>query len=115
MNRRSFAFGFLSLWGCTTMGDNESRVIAGPVDEGAWLNVNGQNQWLALRGKSAANPVLLFLHGGPGIGVASMMPLSEDGQCGYTSAVGDQPGSAATGAARRRVWGCPEDVYSRPG
>ncbi len=80
------------------MGDNESRVIAGPVDEGAWLNVNGQNQWLALRGKSAANPVLLFLHGGPGIGVASMMPLFEDWTGDYTIALWDQPGSGATGA-----------------
>lgn len=31
------------------------------------VNINGLNQWLHIRGKNCTNPILLFLHGGPGV------------------------------------------------
>lgn len=37
------------------------------VDEMTSLTINGCLQWLHLRGRSKDNPVLLFLHGGPGL------------------------------------------------
>jgi proline iminopeptidase len=99
MDRRSLTLGLLALSGCMMAERNDkAAAIAEPVDEGRWLDINGQQQWLALRGRSAANPVLLFLHGGPGLGVASMMPLFDDWTRDYTVALWDQPASGFTGA-----------------
>ncbi|HSF16136.1 MAG TPA: alpha/beta hydrolase [Vicinamibacteria bacterium] len=36
------------------------------VDEGRYVEVGGIEQWITIRGEDANNPLLLFLHGGPG-------------------------------------------------
>ncbi len=36
------------------------------------LKINGTNQWISIRGRDRANPVLLWLHGGPGSAQMSM-------------------------------------------
>jgi predicted alpha/beta-fold hydrolase len=36
------------------------------VDEAAYIPIGGLQQWVTIRGQDRANPVLLFLHGGPG-------------------------------------------------
>lgn len=36
------------------------------IDEGRYVNVGGIEQWITIRGEDRANPVILFLHGGPG-------------------------------------------------
>jgi pimeloyl-ACP methyl ester carboxylesterase len=36
------------------------------LDEYLSINVNGHEQWLRIRGENAKNPILLYLHGGPG-------------------------------------------------
>ena len=36
------------------------------VDIETFADINGQRQFLRIRGEDASNPVLLFLHGGPG-------------------------------------------------
>jgi pimeloyl-ACP methyl ester carboxylesterase len=38
----------------------------GPVDEAGFVALGGIEQWVTIRGSSCANPVVLFLHGGPG-------------------------------------------------
>ena len=42
--------------------------IASPagVDESRYVNIGGIQQWITIRGDDRNNPVLLFLHGGPG-------------------------------------------------
>jgi len=36
------------------------------VDEASYVSIGGIEQWITIRGQDRANPVLLFLHGGPG-------------------------------------------------
>ena len=38
----------------------------GGINETMYIDVNGQEQWLNIYGKDINNPVLLYLHGGPG-------------------------------------------------
>ncbi|HEY1937692.1 MAG TPA: alpha/beta hydrolase [Candidatus Angelobacter sp.] len=43
-------------------------VIQSPkgIDEASYVPIGGIEQWVKIRGQDRANPVLLFLHGGPG-------------------------------------------------
>jgi pimeloyl-ACP methyl ester carboxylesterase len=36
------------------------------VDEASYVSIGGIEQWVTIRGQDRRNPVLLFLHGGPG-------------------------------------------------
>lgn len=44
------------------------------------VTLNGAPQWISIRGKNKANPVLLFIHGGP---ASPMMPVSWAFQTGW--------------------------------
>jgi proline iminopeptidase len=52
----------------------ESQAIApGGINELKTVDVGGIKQWISIRGNNPANPILLFIHGGPG---SPMMPES---------------------------------------
>ena len=42
------------------------RTPEGGINESMYIEVNGQQQWLSIYGEDQNNPVLLYLHGGPG-------------------------------------------------
>jgi len=52
-------------WTPPIRGDG-GAVLAGSIAAVESIRLNGVEQWLVLRGHDQANPVLLFLHGGPG-------------------------------------------------
>lgn len=48
---------------------NEKKFVIDPakgIDESSFVTIGGIGQWVTIRGEDRANPVLLFLHGGPG-------------------------------------------------
>jgi proline iminopeptidase len=47
--------------------DKAMRIsTANGIDEAMFVKIGGIDQWIAIRGRGRANPVLLILHGGPG-------------------------------------------------
>lgn len=46
--------------------DETGNVIRGSIAEVSFLRLGGLEQWVMIRGQSAANPPLVLLHGGPG-------------------------------------------------
>lgn len=46
--------------------DTAKQRIPGSISEKVWIEVNGIRQGMFIRGENPQNPVLLYLHGGPG-------------------------------------------------
>jgi pimeloyl-ACP methyl ester carboxylesterase len=65
----AFAIGeLLLLRGAATSAIASRDRIAGPggIDTRGFVTIGGTRQWVSIRGRDRRNPVLLFLHGGPG-------------------------------------------------
>lgn len=43
-----------------------NRVPTGGINESMYVDINGSKQWISIYGQDKDNPVLLYLHGGPG-------------------------------------------------
>ena len=43
-----------------------SRTPDGGINESMYVDINGTKQWISIYGEDMDNPVLLYLHGGPG-------------------------------------------------
>jgi len=73
---------------------------AGPaplaIDEGQFVEINGVEQWVTVRGRDADNPVLLILHGGPGFPMSFLAPLYKDWEEQFTIVQWDQPATGGT-------------------
>ena len=79
--------------------DSEGRVLAGSISEKVWLDVNGIQQGMFLRGESADNPVVLYLHGGPGTPMLQFITALEKEERlekYFTVAYWDQRGAGMT-------------------
>ena len=90
--RRSEAVGFVA----------DARLIdtTRGIDEMRAIDVGGIKQWISVRGRDRRNPILLFVHGGPG---SPMMPASWFYQTPweeyFTVVQWDQRGAGKTAAA----------------
>jgi proline iminopeptidase len=82
----------------------ETQAIApGGIDELKAVDIGGIKQWISVRGNNPANPILLFIHGGPG---SPMMPESwvfqRPWEDFFTVVQWDQRGSGKTFSASGR-------------
>jgi proline iminopeptidase len=82
----------------------ETQAIApGGIDDLKDVDIGGIKQWISVRGNNPANPVLLFIHGGPG---SPMMPESwvfqRPWEDFFTVVQWDQRGSGKTFSASGR-------------
>ena len=67
------------------------------IRESLYVDIGGQSQYLLIRGTSADNPVILYLHGGPGSPDACMSPVFTDYLIDdYTVVCWDQRGCGRT-------------------
>ena len=47
------------------------RTPKGGINESMYIDINGSKQWISIYGQNKDNPVLLYLHGGPGASTSS--------------------------------------------
>ncbi len=69
----------------------ETLAIRSPngVQEGAFVDIGGIKQWIQIRGEDRDNPVLLFVHGGPGGStLGNFVGLAPLGKAFHRGAVG---------------------------
>jgi pimeloyl-ACP methyl ester carboxylesterase len=98
--------GVLSYRGYRQHGWQKAMTIdtANGIDEGMFVKISGIEQWVTIRGRNRSNPVLMMIHGGPGISngafALELLRYEDD----YTVAQWDQPGTAKSfGRAGNRI------------
>jgi pimeloyl-ACP methyl ester carboxylesterase len=67
------------------------------IDEAMFVKIGGIDQWITIRGQARDNPVLLFLHGGPGVATSPYpRDVLFDWTKDFTLVQWDQRGSGKT-------------------
>jgi pimeloyl-ACP methyl ester carboxylesterase len=70
------------------------------IDEALFVPIGGINQWITIRGQNRDNPVVLFLHGGPGTPTNLLdFPFSKGWTPSFTLVQWDQRGAGKTFAS----------------
>lgn len=77
------------------LGDLQTAALTGGVNDRQFVQIGGIRQWLSVQGRHRDAPILLFLHGGPGLssipaGWGFLAPWREY----FILAQGDQRGTA---------------------
>jgi pimeloyl-ACP methyl ester carboxylesterase len=67
------------------------------IDEAMFVPIGGINQWITIRGQSRDNPVVLFVHGGPGTPTNLLdFPFAKAWTASFTLVQWDQRGAGKT-------------------
>jgi len=66
------------------------------VDDSKYIDVNGAQEWITIRGDNRKNPVILFLHGGPAEANSEFAELYLPYEKNYVFVQWDQPGAGMT-------------------
>jgi pimeloyl-ACP methyl ester carboxylesterase len=65
-----FAFGIITLSSVFLVkiyNRHANRIISKDgIEYEGFININGYQQWICVRGENKTNPIILFIHGGPG-------------------------------------------------
>jgi pimeloyl-ACP methyl ester carboxylesterase len=92
LSRRRFIQGSagasLFLAGCA--------MAAAGIDESGFVRIGGIDQWVAIQGRDQRNPVILYLHGGPGEAQSPFLQTFLPWQRDFTVVNWDQRGSGKT-------------------
>lgn len=70
--------------------------IAGGIAEEGFVPIGGIDQWISIRGEDRKNPVLLFVHGGPGSSYSMFTPHLRRWEEHFTIVQWDQRGAGRT-------------------
>lgn len=71
--------------------------MSDPIQEGLFLDIHGEAQWVAMLGRDRGNPAVLILPGA-GAGFSAFAPMFEAWQDEFTLVLWDQPGAGWTAA-----------------
>jgi pimeloyl-ACP methyl ester carboxylesterase len=66
------------------------------IDERTFVTIGGIDQWISIRGQNRDNPVILVLHGGPGVSNAPFAPAFIPWEKDFTIVEWDQRGAGRT-------------------
>ncbi len=69
---------------------------AGRVDEVGYVRIGGIDQWVAIQGDNRDNPVILYLHGGPGEAQSPFLDMFKPWLGDFTVVNWDQRGAGKT-------------------
>jgi len=74
-------------------GVNDIRFrLPGGIREKGYIELGGVEQYINIRGVSVTNPVIIFLHGGPGSPASYILPVQRIVEADYTLVYWDQRG-----------------------
>lgn len=72
------------------------NAATGPIDESGFVRIGGIEQWLAIQGRDASNPAILYLHGGPSEAQSPFLKEFLPWERDFTVVNWDQRGSGKT-------------------
>lgn len=91
MDRRKLLLGFAA---AVTAGG--PAAAAPTIDQQGYASIGGIDQWIAIQGEDRDNPVILYLHGGPGEAQSPFLKTFEPWERDFTLVNWDQRGAGKT-------------------
>lgn len=88
--------GFAGLMIGGSLGLATHAFAADGINETGFVQIGGIEQWIAIQGRDRANPVILFLHGGPGEAQSPFLSDFTAWQRDFTVVNWDQRGAGKT-------------------
>ncbi|HEU5437655.1 MAG TPA: alpha/beta hydrolase [Ktedonobacterales bacterium] len=73
------------------------------IQEGQFVQIGALAQWIQIRGENRDNPILLVIHGGPGIAFSAFTPRFRAWERDFTIVQWDQPGAGKTASRNGRA------------
>ncbi len=85
---RKLSLIFIALW-CIACKREDEPIVG--IAESKYLDINGTKQFVMIRGENIKNPVLLHLHGGPGVSeIGGLSKYNKDLEKNFTVVYWDQ-------------------------
>lgn len=73
------------------------------IHDARYVTIGGIRQWVTIRGENKKNPVILFVHGGPGAALSGEAAIFREWEHDFTLVQWDQRGGGLTFAAGARL------------